>query len=141
MKSCKCLLIAAFIVLECFPQAVHSQELRPIMKDFKTLCFAIREALARQECDSIKKYRDKIVDFKKDFSVIGFKPTLLTNVDKQISLKCEEIFNVSYIDSLYNCYPDCSPYSLDNASNIRGDDVNSNDSVKLRVHLASCVIR
>lgn len=86
------------------PQTAHSQELLPIMTEFKTLCLATREAIADLNRQGVIDCRNKIDAFysKEDFSVedlSGLEPADSGQADLPRS-ECKTIFDVEYLDSL-----------------------------------------
>ena len=91
-------LLISFVGL--LPQVAYTQELTPVMEEFKTVCTQTRDAIINTDGKSLQICRADVYNFyQKDIGNLSMVPT--DTLQKEMSdLLLHAIFDVSYIDSL-----------------------------------------
>ena len=100
MVTRKGLLVLGIALVGLLPQAALTQELTPVMEEFKAVCTQTRDAIINTDGQSLQVCRADVYNFyQKDIGNLNMLPTETLQKEMPDSL-LHAIFDVSYIDSL-----------------------------------------
>ena len=88
------------LLLGQLPQAASSQELTPVMEEFKTLCVQTRDAIGKRDREALDECRAGVYNFYlKDIGQLNLIPVDTLQKEMPDSLLCA-VFDLKYIDNL-----------------------------------------
>lgn len=111
-------LLISFVGL--LPQVAYTQELTPVMEEFKTVCTQTRDAIGMCDTEALKECREKVYQFnQREIGDLQMIP--IDNLQKEMADSLlKRILNEEYID--YVLKHECTDIDYIGSGNFRGND-------------------
>ena len=111
-------LLISFVGL--LPQVAYTQELTPVMEEFKTVCTRTGDAIGMCDTEALKECREKVYQFnQREIGDLQMIP--IDNLQKEMADSLlKRILNEEYID--YVLKHECTDIDYIGSGNFRGND-------------------